>query len=100
MNWIYTIVAFALGLPITYFIWDKALHRKREKMLKRRRNEAEVLKKDKVCRQREILQLKSEHESILTNGTTSCWPNENRKNKKKRYLRRKDELSRSIQRFG
>jgi hypothetical protein len=44
MNWIYTIVAFALGLPITYFIWDKALHRKREKMLKGPRMNPKYLK--------------------------------------------------------
>ncbi len=101
MNWIYTIVAFALGLPITYFIWDKALHRKREKMLKEAENESEVLKKDKVLQAKEkFLQLKSEHEKYINERNNKLLANENRvKQKETEYLRRKDELSRSIRDF-
>jgi ribonuclease Y len=101
MNWIYSIVAFALGLPITYFIWEKALHSKKEKLIREAENEAEVIKKDKILQAKEkFLQLKSEHEKFINERNNKAIANENRlKQKETEYLRRKDELSRSIRDF-
>jgi len=79
MNWIYTIVAFALGLPISYVIWEKALHRKKEKLIKEAENEAEVQRKDKILQAKEkFLQLKSEHEKFINERNNKAVANKNR----------------------
>lgn len=54
MSWTYIliIIAFASGFPITYFIWDKALLKKKSKIISDAEAESEVLKKKKCFRQR------------------------------------------------
>ena len=100
MNWTYILVigAFIMGFPISYFLWDKALHRKRDKLMSEAEAEAEVVKKDKILQAKEkFLQMKSEHEKYISEKNNKLLVNENRiKQKETEYLRRKDELSRSI----
>jgi len=57
------IVGFAAGSGLSYYIWDKALAKKKEKILKDAQTEAEVILKQKELLAKEkFLQLKSEHE--------------------------------------
>lgn len=57
------IVGFVVGSGLSYIIWDKALARKRESILKDAQNEADVILKQKELLAKEkFLQLKSEHE--------------------------------------
>jgi len=57
------IVGFAAGSGLSYFIWDKALAKKKERILKDAQTEAEVILKQKELQAKEkFLQLKSEHE--------------------------------------
>ena len=37
MEYLLYIIAFALGFPVSYFIWDKALKRKKNKMMKKKK---------------------------------------------------------------
>jgi ribonucrease Y len=103
MNWTYIliVVAFALGFPLSYLIWEKALHRKKDKLIQGAEAEAEVLKKDKILQAKEkFLQLKTEHEKYINEKNNKFLVIENRvKQKETEYLRRKDELSRSIRDF-
>lgn len=103
MNWTYILViaAFALGFPVSYVIWDKALHRKKNKLIREAEAEAEVQKKDKILQAKEkFLQLKTEHERYINEKNNKFLVIENRvKQKETEYLRRKDELSRSIRDF-
>lgn len=60
------IVGFILGSALSYVIWDKALAKKREKILKDAQSEAEVILKQKELLAKEkFLQLKSEHEKHI-----------------------------------
>ena len=57
------IVGFAMGSGLSYVIWDKALAKKKEKILKDAQNEADVILKQKELLAKEkFLQLKSDHE--------------------------------------
>ncbi len=65
-----TVILFLLGLvvggTVSYFFWDKALARKKERILKEAQNEADVLLKQKELQAKEkFLQLKSEHEKYV-----------------------------------
>lgn len=65
-----TVILFLLGLVIggtvSYFFWDKALARKKERILKDAQNEADVLLKQKELQAKEkFLQLKSEYEKYV-----------------------------------
>jgi len=66
MEIILIIVSFVLGGVISYFIWDKALKKRAEKIIEEAKNEGEVLKKEKILQAKEkFLQLKSEHEAAV-----------------------------------
>lgn len=57
------IVGFAVGSGLSYVVWDKALVKKRERILKDAQNEADVILKQKELLAKEkFLQLKSDHE--------------------------------------
>ena len=79
MNWTYILVigAFIMGFPISYFLWDKALHRKRDKLMSEAEAEAEVVKKDKILQAKEkFLQMKSEHEKYINEKNNKLLVNE------------------------
>ncbi len=60
------VAAFILGGVISYFVWDKALKKKAEKIIDEAKNEGEVIKKEKILQAKEkFLQLKSEHEAAV-----------------------------------
>ena len=103
MDWTYIliIVAFCAGFPVSYFIWEKALKSKKDKLIREAEAEAEVTRKDKILQAKEkFLQLKSEHENYINDKNNKLAIVENRlKQKETAYLQRKDELSRSIKDF-
>lgn len=60
------IIGLTVGSALSYVIWDKALAKKREKILKDAQNEAEVILKQKELLAKEkFLQLKSDHEKHI-----------------------------------
>lgn len=60
------IIGFIVGSALSYIVWDKALAKKREKILKDAQNEADVILKEKELLAKEkFLQLKSEHEKKI-----------------------------------
>lgn len=60
------VVAFILGGTLSYFMWDKALMKRRDKIIKEGQAEAEVIKKDKILQAKEkFLHLRSEHEKHI-----------------------------------
>ncbi|HKM93243.1 MAG TPA: ribonuclease Y [Prolixibacteraceae bacterium] len=100
MDWTYIliIVAFIVGFPISYFIWDQSLKKKSARLLKDSETEAEVIRKDKILQAKEkFLQLKSEHEDYITDKNNKLAIIENRiKQKETIYLQRKDEINRKV----
>jgi len=59
-------VAFLGGGAISYFIWDKALAKKRNRFIEEASTEAEVIRKEKELQAKEkYLQLKSEHDRSI-----------------------------------
>lgn len=100
MEWIYilTISAFIVGLPISYFIWDRSLKKKSRRLIKEAETEAEVIKKDKILQAKEkFLQLRSEHEDYINDKNNKLTVVENRiKQKETIYLQRKDEITRKV----
>ncbi len=70
MNWIDILIGFAAGFAgggvLAYFLWDKALKRKKQGIISEAESEGEVIKKDKILQAKEkFLQLKSEHEKFI-----------------------------------
>ena len=58
--------AFIIGGVVSYFVWDKALKKKADKIIDEAKNEGEVIKKEKILQAKEkFLQLKSEHEAAV-----------------------------------
>jgi ribonuclease Y len=98
MSWTYIliIIAFASGFPITYFIWDKALLKKKSKIISDAEAESEVLKKEKMLQAKEkFLQLKSEHEKFVNERNNKLFTAENKlKQAETTFNQRRDEVQR------
>jgi ribonuclease Y len=96
MNWTYIliIIAFVAGFPISYFIWDKALLKKKSKIMSDAEAEAEVIKKDKILQAKEkFLQLKSEHEKFVNEKNNKIFASENKLKQLETFLnQRKEEI--------
>ncbi|MBP7506308.1 MAG: ribonuclease Y [Prolixibacteraceae bacterium] len=96
MNWTYIliIIAFVVGFPISYFVWDKALLKKRSKIMSDAEAEAEVIKKDKILQAKEkFLQLKSEHEKFVNEKNNKIFASENKLKQLETFLnQRKEEI--------
>ncbi|MCF8358512.1 MAG: ribonuclease Y [Prolixibacteraceae bacterium] len=101
MEYLLYIIAFALGFPVSYFIWDKALKRKKNKMMKEAEIESEVIKKDKILQAKEkFLQLKSEHEKYIAEKTKRLGEAESRHKQRETAInQRKEELNRQVKNF-
>ena len=85
-------VAFVLGGLISYFIWDKALKKKRDNIIKEAQTEADVIKKDKILQAKEkFLQLKSEHEKQINEKNQKLIAAENKFKQKESTLSQKIE---------
>lgn len=94
-------VAFVIGFPISYVLWDKSLKSKKEKLMKEAENEAEVIKKDKMLQAKEkFLQLKSEHEKFINEKNQKMTAAENKlKQKETAVQQRSDEVQKKIKDF-
>ncbi len=103
MSWTYIliIIAFVVGLPISYFIWDKALLRKKNKIMSDAQAEAEVIKKDKILQAKEkFLVLKSEHEKFVNEKNNKIFASENKLKQLETSLnQRRDEIQRKTKDF-
>ena len=103
MDWTYILVitSFVAALPITYFLWDRSLKNKRQRLVREAETEAEVIKKDKILQAKEkFLQLKTEHERFINEKNNKFAVIETRiKQKETAFLQRKDEYDRKIKNF-
>ena len=80
------------GGVISYFLWDKSLSKKANKITKEAEAEAEVLKKDKIVQAREVfLQLKTEHEKVINEKNSKIAIAENRISQKESSISQKIE---------
>ncbi len=100
-----TIIGAVAGLVaggfISYYIWDKALKKKKEKLLEEAHAEGEVIKKDKILQAREkFFQLKTEHEKFINEKNSKIGAQENRLTQKETSLnQRREDLQRRIREF-
>jgi len=79
LNIILYVVFFLAGSAISYFIWDKTIHSKAQKILEEAKNEAEVIKKDKILQAKEkFLQLKSDHEKFINERNSKLQSSEHK----------------------
>lgn len=104
MNWdifIAAIAAFGGGGTLSYFLWDKALHKKRNGIVKEAEAEGEVIKKEKMLQAKEkFIQLKSEHEKYINDKNSKIVVVENKlKQKESAFMQRRDELQRKVKEF-
>jgi ribonucrease Y len=90
LSYILIAVAFIVGASISYILWDKALQRKKSKLLHEAEAEAEVLKKDKMLQAKEkFLQLKAEHEKFINEKNSKIATSENRIKQKETALQQR-----------
>ncbi len=76
---LFILVAFGLGIALTYFFLKKALLKKSEAILVEAEEKAEVVKKEKILQAKEkFLQLKSEHQKIIDEKNKNIQKIENR----------------------
>jgi len=105
MNWLEILIGAAAGFvgggALAYFIWDKALKRKKQDIVAEAQAEGEVIKKDKILQAKEkFLQLKSEHERYIHEKGNSINHLENKLKQRETVLnQRRDELQRKTKEF-
>jgi ribonuclease Y len=92
---------FVVGGAIAYFIWDKALKAKKNRIVGEGKSEAEVIKKDKILQAKEkFLQLKSDHEKYINEKTATLSHLENKHKQRESALnQRRDEINRKTKDF-
>jgi len=79
--------AFVAGGLVSYFVWDKALKKKSDKIIKEGQVEADVIKKDKILQAKEkFLQLKAEHEKHINERNNKVLALENKLKQKEANL--------------
>jgi len=89
---IIAVVAFVGGGIISYFLWDIALKKKKQKMIDEANAEAEVVRKEKALQAKEkYLQLKSEHEKQSNERNQKIQVAENRIKQRETSLNQKAE---------
>jgi len=102
-------LALIVGGTISYFVWDKALKKKRNRIIKEADSEAEVIRKDKILQAKEkFLHLKSEHEKFINDRNNKLTSAENKFKQKElalsqrieEYQRNKRELDQSKDSFN
>ncbi len=94
-------VGFIVGGALAYFVWDKALKAKKNRIISEGESDAEVIKKDKILQAKEkFLQLKSEHEKYINekNANLAQWENKH-KQRENSLNQRRDELNRKTKEF-
>lgn len=81
------ILAFVVGGILAYFILQKALKSKSEKIIQEAQAEAEVIKKDKILQAKEkFFQLKTEHEKQINSKNNKLLAAENKIKQKENTL--------------
>ncbi len=94
-------VGFVVGGALAYFIWDKALKAKKNRIISEGNAQAEVVKKDKILQAKEkFLQLKSDHEKYINEKNSSLTHLENKQKQRENTLnQRRDEINRKTKEF-
>lgn len=94
-------VGFVGGGALAYFLWNKALHKRKKGILSEAQAEGEVIKKDKMLQAKEkFLQLKADHEKYLQEKNVDINAQENRlKQKETTFNQRREELQRKTKEF-
>ncbi|GET34078.1 ribonuclease Y [Prolixibacter bellariivorans] len=95
------VVGLILGGVISYFVWDKALKKKKDKLIGEAEARAEMLKEKKMLQAKEkFIQLKSEHEKYINEKNQRITSTENKlKQRETNFLQRKEELQRKVKEF-
>ncbi len=89
---IVALVAFIGGGAISYFMWDIALKKKKQKIISEAKTEAEVIRKEKALQAKEkFLQLKSEHEKQSNERNQKIQVAENKIKQREATLNQKNE---------
>lgn len=93
--------ALIIGGVVSYFLWDQALRKKRDKLIGDAEVAADVLKEKKMLQAKErFIQLKSEHEKYINEKNQRISTSENRlKQKESTFLQRKEEFMRKSKDF-
>lgn len=85
-------ISFLTGTGLSYFLWNFALKKKRDTLLREAETEGEAQKRDKMLQAKEkFLQLKSEHERYINEKNSKINAIENRLNQKEMQLSQKIE---------
>lgn len=94
-------VGFVIGGALAYFIWDKALKAKKDRIIGEGKADAEVIRKDKILQAKEkFLQLKSDHEKYINEKNASLSHLENKHKQRENSLnQRRDEINRKTKEF-
>lgn len=96
-NIVFFIVAFLIGVAISYFLWDFILKKKKEKIIKEAETEAEMIKKDKILQAKDkFLQLKAEHEKYVAERNNKLLNAETKLKQKELQLSQKIEENQRI----
>jgi len=95
------VVGLILGGVISYYVWDKALKKKKNKLIGEAEAKAEMLKEKKMLQAKEkFIQLKSEHEKYINEKNQRITNAENKlKQRESTFLQRKEELQRKVKEF-
>ncbi len=85
-------VSILVGAGLSYFLWNFALRKKKETILREAEQEGESQKRDKMLQAKEkFLQLKTEHERYINEKNSKINATENRLNQKEIQLSQKIE---------
>ncbi len=92
---------FIIGGILAYFAWDKALKKKKRKIISEANSEGEVIKKDKILQAKEkFLQLKAEHEKFIQEKNSKISVLENKLNARETTVnQRREELQKKTREF-
>ncbi|WP_153638439.1 ribonuclease Y [Prolixibacter sp. NT017] len=95
------VIGLILGGVISYYVWDKALKKKKNKLIGEAEAKAEMLKEKKMLQAKEkFIQLKSEHEKYINEKNQRITGAENKlKQRESTFLQRKEELQRKVKEF-
>ncbi len=101
MEIIYAISGLLGGGVLSYFMWDKALKSKKNKIVEEAEAQGEVIKKDKILQAKEkFLQLKSEHEEFINEKSLKVNNFEAKLKQRETSIdQRRNELNREVKDF-
>lgn len=93
---IFSVVAFVVGLILSYILWGKLLARRKKMIIQEAESEAEVIKKEKILQAKErFLQLKTEHDRVIADKNSKIALAENKTKQRETVVSQKiEELQR------